>query len=116
MASLILNRHFPDKLRNNPILVIWPYSEAHLVQFFIIQTTSLSSNHLGLPTEELRLISVEVCLPVTRLAAHRPFHREIGQQTEEIAAHNVNQDLNRLRQLNVLPFSASWRCYLGNLR
>ncbi len=28
---------------------------------------------------------------------------------------NANQDLNRLRQPNVLPFSVSWRCYLGNL-
>lgn len=28
---------------------------------------------------------------------------------------NANQDLNRLRQPNVLPFSASWRCYLGSL-
>ena len=27
----------------------------------------------------------------------------------------VNQDLNRLRHPNVLPFSASWRCYPGNL-
>ena len=27
----------------------------------------------------------------------------------------ANQDLNRLQQPNVLPFSASWRCYLGNL-
>ncbi len=27
----------------------------------------------------------------------------------------VNQDLNRPRQPNVLPFSASWRCYPGNL-
>ncbi len=27
----------------------------------------------------------------------------------------ANQDLNRLRQPNLLPFSASWRCYLGNL-
>ena len=28
---------------------------------------------------------------------------------------NANQHLNRLRQPNVLPFSASWTCYLGNL-
>jgi hypothetical protein len=28
---------------------------------------------------------------------------------------NVNQDLNRLRQPNVLPFSASLRGYPGNL-
>ncbi len=28
---------------------------------------------------------------------------------------NANQDPNRPRQPNVLPFSASWRCYPGNL-
>ena len=28
---------------------------------------------------------------------------------------NAIQDLNRLRQPNVLPFLASWTCYLGNL-
>ncbi len=30
--------------------------------------------------------------------------------------NNANQDLNRLQPLNLLPFSASLRCYLGNLR
>jgi hypothetical protein len=60
-------------------------------------------------------MSVEVCPRFTRLLSQRLFHRKIGQQTEEIAAHNVNQDLNRLLQPNVLPFSASWRCYPGNL-
>ena len=50
-------------------------------------------------------MSVEVCPRFARLLSQRPFHREIGQQTEEIAAHNVNQDLNRLRQPNVLPFA-----------
>ncbi len=29
---------------------------------------------------------------------------------------NANQDPNRPRQPNVLPFSASWRCYPGKLR
>ena len=29
--------------------------------------------------------------------------------------HNANQDLNRLRQPNVLLFSANRRCCLGNL-
>jgi hypothetical protein len=28
---------------------------------------------------------------------------------------SANQTLNRLRHPNVLPFSASWRCYPGNL-
>ncbi len=27
----------------------------------------------------------------------------------------ANQDLNRLRKPNVLPLSAGWRCYPGNL-
>jgi hypothetical protein len=49
------------------------------------------------------------------LAAQRPLHCKIGQQTEEIAMQSANQDLIRLRQPNVLPFSASWTCYLGNL-
>ncbi len=45
----------------------------------------------------------------------RPFNRKTSQQTEEIAKRNVNQDLNRLRQPNLLPFSACSRCYLVNL-
>jgi len=60
-------------------------------------------------------VSVEVCSLITRLAAQRPFRRKIGQQTEEIAMQCANQELNRLRQPNVLPFSAGWWCYLGNL-
>ncbi len=28
---------------------------------------------------------------------------------------SANQNLNRGRPPNVLPFSASWRCYPGNL-
>ncbi len=60
-------------------------------------------------------MSVGVRSPVTRLAAQRPFDRKTSQQTEEIAMRNVNQDLNRLRQPNLLPFLASWRCYPGNL-
>ncbi len=28
---------------------------------------------------------------------------------------NANQEPNRLREPNMLPFSASWRCYLRNL-
>ncbi len=60
-------------------------------------------------------MSVEVCRPFTRLAAQRPFNRKTSQQTEEIAMRNVNQDLNRLRQPNLLSFSASWRRYPGNL-
>ena len=71
--------------------------------------------HPGPPTEELRLVSVEVCLPITRLAAQWPFNRKTSQQTEEIAMRNVNQDLRRLRQPYLLSFSASLRCYLGNL-
>ena len=39
----------------------------------------------------------------------------MDKPSEEIAAHNVNQDLIRIRQPNVLPLSASWRFYLGNL-
>ena len=34
---------------------------------------------LGLPTEELRLVSVEVRPPITRLLAQRPFHHKIDQ-------------------------------------
>ncbi len=60
-------------------------------------------------------MSVEVCSPVTRLAAQRPFRRKIGQQMVEIAMQCANQDLPRPRQPNVLPFSANWRCYPGNL-
>ena len=52
-------------------------------------------------------MSVEVCPRFTRSLSQRPFHRKIGQQTEEIAMQNPNQDLNRLRQPNVLPFSVS---------
>ena len=37
--------------------------------------------------------------------------RDVG--LPPIAMKNANQDLNPLRQPNVLPFSASWRCYLG---
>ncbi len=60
-------------------------------------------------------MSVEVWPPITRLAAQRPFNRKINHPAEGIAMHNGNQDRFRLRQPNVLPFSASWRCYLGNL-
>ncbi len=60
-------------------------------------------------------MSVEMCLPITRLAAQRPFNRKTSQHTEEIAMRNANQEPNRLREPNMLPFSASWRCYLGNL-
>ncbi len=59
-------------------------------------------------------MSVEVRRPFTRMAAQRPFDRKVGQQTEEIVMQRVNQIPNRLRQPNVLPFSASWRCYPGN--
>ena len=64
----------------------------------------------GLPTAELRLMSVEVCPRFTRLLSQRPFHRKIRQQPEEIAMQNVNQEINHLRQSNVLSFSASWKC------
>ncbi len=59
-------------------------------------------------------MSVEVCRPFTRMPVQRPFNRKIGQQTEEIVMQRVNQIPNRLRQPNVLPFSASSRCYPGN--
>ena len=59
-------------------------------------------------------MSVEVCSPVTRLAAERPFNRKTSQQTEQIAMRIVNQDLNRIRQRNLLPFSVNLRCYPGN--
>ena len=60
-------------------------------------------------------MSVEVCPRFTRLLSQRPFHRKIGQQTEEIAMQNANQEKFHLRQPNVLKFSASWWRYLGNL-
>ncbi len=52
--------------------------------------------HPGPPTEELRLVSVEVCSPLTSLAAQRPLRRKIGQQTEEIAMQCANQAPSRL--------------------
>ncbi len=56
---------------------------------------------------DAQLVSVEVCLSITRMVAQRPFNHKTSQQTEEIAMRNVIQDLNRLRQPNLLPFSAS---------
>ncbi len=53
--------------------------------------------------------------PRLKLELAPAFNRKFGQQTEEFAMKNANHDPNRLRQPNVLPFSASWRCYLGNL-
>ncbi len=47
--------------------------------------------------------------------AERPVRRKIGQQTEEIAMQRANLELCPVGQPNVLPFSASWRCYPGNL-
>ena len=58
-------------------------------------------------------LSVEVCLPITRLSAQRPFGRKVGSQTEAFAMKNAIPNLNRPRQPNVLPFSASRRFYLG---
>ncbi len=60
-------------------------------------------------------MTVEVCRPFSRLAAQRLLNRRTSEQTEEIAMQRANQDLNRLRQPNVLPFSASGRWYSGNL-
>jgi len=60
-------------------------------------------------------VNVEVCPPITRLAAHQLFNRKISQQTQEIAMQCPDQDPSHLPQPNVLPFSASWRCYPGNL-
>jgi hypothetical protein len=40
-------------------------------------------------------VSVEVCRPITRLAAQRPFDRRTSQQTEEIAVRNEYQDMIR---------------------
>ncbi len=53
--------------------------------------TGLDSEALGPPTEELRLVSVEVCPPITRLAAQGSFNRKTSQQTEKIAMRNVNK-------------------------
>ncbi len=55
------------------------------------------------------------CVPITRLAAQRPFNRKIGQQTEEIVMQRVNQTPNGLRQPNLLQYLVSGRWYLGNL-
>ena len=55
-------------------------------------------------------MSVEVCPPMTRLAAHRPFGRKVGEQTEKFAMRSTHQKVNHLRQPHVLPFSASERC------
>ncbi len=43
------------------------------------------------------------------------FDRQIGQQADGIAMQCRDQDLNRLRQPILLPFSASCRCDLGKL-
>ncbi len=45
----------------------------------------------GPPIEELRLVSVDVCPPITRLAAQGPFNRKTSQQTEKLAMGNVNE-------------------------
>ncbi len=45
----------------------------------------------GPPTEELRFVSVEVCRPITRLAAQGPFNRKTSQQMEKLAMGNVNK-------------------------
>ncbi len=49
-------------------------------------------------------MSVEVRPPIMRLAAQRLFNRKTNQAMEEIAMRNVNQDLCRLRQPNLLRF------------
>ena len=63
--------------------------------------------YLSVPTEERQNWSVEVCPPITRLAAYRPYSCKIDQQTEEIATQRANQDLNRLRQPILLRWLAS---------
>jgi hypothetical protein len=60
-------------------------------------------------------VSVEVRPPITRLAVQRLFNRKSSHQAEDIAMQHANQGPSRPRQPNVLPFSASWRCYPGNL-
>jgi hypothetical protein len=60
-------------------------------------------------------VSAEVRPPITRLAAQQPFNRRTSQQTEEIAMGSTHSNVNRLRQLKVVSFLASWRCYPGNL-
>ena len=51
----------------------------------------------------------------------RRLERVRSQFTLALAAYNLVclsgllGDMNRLRQPNLLPFSASWRCYPGNL-
>ena len=60
-------------------------------------------------------MSVEVCPPITRMVSQRAIRHTIGQQAEETAMQDVNLDLGRLRQANVLPFLVSWRFCLGNL-
>jgi len=47
---------------------------------------------------------------IASLLAHRPFQRRIGQQTGRVAMRSATRSLDRLRYLNVLPFSANWRC------
>ena len=59
--------------------------------------------HLGLPTVELHLVSVEVRPPIMKLAAQRQFNRQIGQPADKFAMRNANQALYRFRQPNVLP-------------
>ncbi len=59
-------------------------------------------------------MSVEVCPPIMRLAAQQPFRHRIGQQTEEIAMGSAHQNVNRFRQVKVLPFSVVGRNHLGN--
>ena len=52
----------------------------------------------------LRPVSLEVRHPITGSTAQQPVSRMIRHQTPEAAIRQVNQDLNRLRQPNLLPF------------
>ena len=63
-----------------------------------------SQKHLVLPTEERRIVSVEMCHSVTRLALQRPVNLENSQETEEMATQRANQDPDRFRQPNVPPY------------
>ncbi len=53
--------------------------------------TGLDSEASGPPTEELRLVRVDVCPPITRLAAQVPFNSKTSQHTEKIAMRSVNK-------------------------
>ena len=77
---------------------------------------ALIQKHLDRPTAEPFLARVEVH-PQSSIPNHcscRPIAQSAPQH-QETAMQFLDQGRGRLRQPKVLPSSASWRCYPGNL-